>query len=290
MNLSCNSELLMFDGASVSVNERIIVGKFKAIEHFFDKHAVVKMANYCFFLFEEGEAEIEINGNSFSLSEGMLICAIPGDLWKWNYKKAVKGKFVFFEASFPLAGLKGGYSLEPISYLNSNSRQPVISLSKKLFGLLKYLGDDMYECYKENPVHWDLLRAQLWVYIFQVEKEFMTLENTTRKQEKENRVADFLNLVNKYFRTNHEVGFYASELNITPNYLNKIVKNTTGSSARDIILGRIISEAKILLRLTEITVSELAYKLGFEDPSYFIRYFKKIEGVTPGDYQKQGTL
>lgn len=63
-----------------------------------------------------------------------------------------------------------------------------------------------------------------------------------------------------------------------------------GINAYDYISSRIMAEAKVLLRLTDITVNELAYRLGFENVNYFIKCFKKSEGVTPGEYQKKGTL
>ena len=100
----------------------------------------------------------------------------------------------------------------------------------------------------------------------------------------------FIHLVNKNYDKNHDTRSYAEEMNITPNYLNKLVKSHLGISAYDYILNRIISEAKILLKLTNINVSELAYRLGYENPGYFIRLFKKAEGLTPLEYHKRGTL
>lgn len=290
LRLEKDKQLLKFNDASISINERIAIIEFNGEEKMVEETLIYKKAVYCFLLIEGGKVDLEVNAIRKEVSKDTLVCGIPGDTWIWHSKTELKGKFIIFESSFPLAGLKGGYSLEPISYLNSDSHDPFIRLSDKKFKRLKILGEDMKECIEETPVFWDLLRAQLWEFIFLVEKEYMANGQGIRKTDNENRLPEFINLVNKYYRTNHETSFYAEKLNITSNYLNKIVKANLGLSAREFILGRLISEAKILLRLTETNISEIAYNLGFENPNYFIRYFKKIEGITPGEYKKKGTL
>ena len=285
-----NTDLFMFDSVSVSVNERIAVVDFTEMASLIDSASVLKNAIYCFLLVEGGRAEIEINGIRKRVSKGWLVCGVPGDSWIWHNKSDLKGRFILFEASFPLAGLKGGYSLEPISHINASHHFPFIALSTKRFRQLKFVSENMLECLNDEPVFWDLLRSELWSFIFLSEKEYLSNGNKGRKQEKENRVGEFINLVNKHYLTERTAAFYAKELNISTNYLNKLVKTSVGMSVREVILGRLLSEAKILLRLTEINVNELAYKLGFEDPNYFIRCFKKAEGITPGEYQKLGSL
>lgn len=245
---------------------------------------------YCFFLVEEGEASVKVNGAEAMVKAPELICGLPGDLWEWKDENRLWGRFICFEAPFILAGLKGGYSLDPISFLNPEQRYPFIPLSECKFQRLKLLVNDMEECMSENPVFYDLLRAQLWQFIFLSEKEYILNGNAGRKLECKNYLMRFMSLVNTHYAQHHDTGFYADQMHITPNYLNKICKTLIDTNARDYILNRILSEAKILLRLTNISVSELSYKLGFENTNYFIKIFKKNEGLTPGDYRRSGTL
>jgi len=74
---------------------------------------------------------------------------------------------------------------------------------------------------------------------------------------------------------------YASCLNIHTNYLNRAVKEITGKSTTSHITERIIAEAKALLQHTDWNISEVAYALGFEYPTYFNNFFKKHTGTTP---------
>ncbi|KUJ63906.1 DNA-binding protein [Flavobacteriaceae bacterium CRH] len=96
----------------------------------------------------------------------------------------------------------------------------------------------------------------------------------------------FKELIHDNIKTHHQVHYYASELNVTPNHLNKSVKATTGKSAAQWIDETILLEAKYLLFQTTLSVSEIAVQVGHEDHSYFSRFFKKQEGITPVQYRK----
>lgn len=74
---------------------------------------------------------------------------------------------------------------------------------------------------------------------------------------------------------------YADRLAIHVNHLNKVLKENTGKTTTDIISGRILQEAKILLRQTDWNVSEIAYSLGFEEVAHFSNFFKKQTTVAP---------
>ena len=245
---------------------------------------------YCFLLLESGCIEVSVNGYHKKICAPIVISSIPGDIWEWKNAENTFGKFICFEAPFLQAVLNGGFTLEPVSFLNSENHYPFISLSEERFNKLKTLADDMKECQEEKPVFYDMIRCQLWQFIFLAEKEFILNGNKGRNPEVKNHLSDFINLVNRFYHSNRDTWFYADKLNISPNYLNKISREKLGMSARDYIFNRIMSEAKVLLRLTKINVNELAYRLGFDDPNYFIRCFKKCEGMTPGEYQSRGTL
>ena len=74
---------------------------------------------------------------------------------------------------------------------------------------------------------------------------------------------------------------YAQHLNVHVNYLNRAVKEVTGKSTTAHITERIITEAKALLQHTDWSISEIAYALGFDYPTYFNNFFKKITGTNP---------
>ena len=83
------------------------------------------------------------------------------------------------------------------------------------------------------------------------------------------------------------VADFAAALHVSSNYLSDTVKRETGKTPTQIIKERTILEAKSLLRNTQLTVSEVAYFLLFDDPSYFAKYFKAATGVSPSNFKNQ---
>jgi AraC-like DNA-binding protein len=82
--------------------------------------------------------------------------------------------------------------------------------------------------------------------------------------------------------------FYAKTLKITPNHLNKSVKSVTGKTAIGLLNEMRLIEAQLRLKHTDFSISEIAYQVGFEDRSYFSRFFKKATGDSPVEFRKKG--
>jgi AraC family transcriptional activator of pobA len=80
---------------------------------------------------------------------------------------------------------------------------------------------------------------------------------------------------------------YALQLSVHVNHLNRVVKNTTSKSTSDHIAERIISEAKALLLHKDWNIADVAFALGFEYPTHFNGYFKRITGITPRAYRQE---
>ncbi|MBK6817304.1 MAG: helix-turn-helix transcriptional regulator [Saprospiraceae bacterium] len=74
---------------------------------------------------------------------------------------------------------------------------------------------------------------------------------------------------------------FAKTLGVHINHLNKVLKETTGNSTSETINGRVVEEAKILLRQTQWNVSEVAFALGFDEVAHFSNFFKKHTGLSP---------
>lgn len=83
------------------------------------------------------------------------------------------------------------------------------------------------------------------------------------------------------------VRFCASCLHISPNYFGDLIKKEAGKSAQEYIHAFIVDKAKIHLLSTTMSISEVAYHLGFKYPHHFSRLFKKISGHTPSEYREQ---
>jgi AraC family transcriptional activator of pobA len=95
----------------------------------------------------------------------------------------------------------------------------------------------------------------------------------------------FLLLLETHFDARHPVSFYAGQLSVTAKTLNNCVRGITGRTTIELIQERTLTEAKRLLLFTAESSKEIAWSLAFKDASYFTRFFKKLEGVTPGEFK-----
>ena len=115
-----------------------------------------------------------------------------------------------------------------------------------------------------------------------------------RKQLSGVTVTKFNELLNTYFENGKAEGkglptvsILAPQLNLSSKYLSDLLKQETGKTALELIHLYVISEAKNLLVAGEQSISEIAYRLGFENPPYFSRLFKKEVGVSPKEFKNQ---
>jgi AraC-like DNA-binding protein len=74
-------------------------------------------------------------------------------------------------------------------------------------------------------------------------------------------------------------------LSVSPNHLNRVIKDNTGQTASEIIKDMLLLEAKSLLKYTDSSIAEIAYQLDFSDPASFNRFFRKITAETPLAYR-----
>lgn len=95
--------------------------------------------------------------------------------------------------------------------------------------------------------------------------------------------ARFRALVERHFREQHGLGFYAAELGLTERSLNRLATRGTGRSAKAYLTERLVLEARRQLAYTTFPVATIAYELGFDDPSYFSRFYRKATGRLPSE-------
>ncbi|WP_027797882.1 helix-turn-helix domain-containing protein [Paraburkholderia acidipaludis] len=95
----------------------------------------------------------------------------------------------------------------------------------------------------------------------------------------------FSRLVEKHYREHLSISQYAALLGVTPVYLNTVCQRAAGQSALSIVHQRLLLEAKRNLVYTTLNVSQIADLLGFTEPAYFTRFFKRLTGTTPNHFR-----
>jgi AraC-like DNA-binding protein len=99
------------------------------------------------------------------------------------------------------------------------------------------------------------------------------------------KINKFESLLEEYFRTEKLPSFYAEKLNITLKHLNRICNEILQKTATEVITDRVILEIKRMLIDKQLAVNEVAFKVGYEDYSYFSRFFKKQTGLSPTEFR-----
>ncbi|BDD04283.1 helix-turn-helix domain-containing protein [Aureibacter tunicatorum] len=96
----------------------------------------------------------------------------------------------------------------------------------------------------------------------------------------------FQMLIDQHLHTNHDVAFYADALNVSMKKLTQITKSVIAETPSSVISKRLIIEAKKLLAYSDESISSIAYDLGFDDNSYFSKFFKKKTKMLPKEFRK----
>lgn len=96
---------------------------------------------------------------------------------------------------------------------------------------------------------------------------------------------DFTNLVTRYHKREREVAYYANQLSITPDYLNKVCKMHWETTAKGYIDWQVVMDIKNYLTCTDLSIKCIAAQLNFDDSSYMCRFFKKQTSMSPLEYR-----
>lgn len=115
------------------------------------------------------------------------------------------------------------------------------------------------------------------------QKQTSAPSRLSRQEEVFNR---FIALVNEYGKRERNISFYAGKLCLTAHYLSTVIRETSGQTVMQWINQAVILEAKVLLKHSDMLVFQISDELNFPNPSFFSKFFKRMTGMTPAEYQK----
>jgi len=160
--------------------------------------------------------------------------------------------------------------------------EPVLSLtdleSNWVNSIEKLLHEELLKLTPNKQIAHGLFQALIF--------KILELSNSKAHLNRNQKIAiEFKKLVYMHHRENKSVSFYAKELTVSGNYLNRCVKAVFNKTSKDMITEIRIIQSQLLLWDKSKDISEICYELNFEDPSYFSRIFKKLIGYTPTEYR-----
>lgn len=134
----------------------------------------------------------------------------------------------------------------------------------------------------------EILRRYFKIFLIYLSRQFEAPVDAQRQPRNTELLQNFMSLLEKNFKTKKMVADYADQLAVTPNYLNEVIKKTTGFSAGHHIRQRVALEAKRQAAYSNICMKKIAYDLGFCDMAHFSKFFKNTTGMNFSDFKKNG--
>ncbi|HVU98669.1 MAG TPA: helix-turn-helix transcriptional regulator [Puia sp.] len=238
--------------------------------------------------FRGGKGKHSIDFTQFPVEAGQVYFMTPGQVHSWNFEGVPTGYVVNFSEGFLKSFLLDANYLDRFSFFSGNATDSVVRLTgpvqEKVAGLL----GEMTEEYRASAAA-DLFRAQLvqlflWVQSGIASGRPALPAAATQKQQV---MGSFRKLLDQNYKTMRLPSEYAALLFVTPNHLNVLSRHLLGRSAGEVIRDRVLLEAKRLLTNAGMTGAQIADELNFQDNSYFNRFFKKYEGVTPEEFRRK---
>lgn len=272
-----------------NINELLSVDRFRGYVESNPHLQQVHNHNYYHLVyFTEGSGEHLIDFEKFPVKTGMMYFMKPGQVHQWYFKEKYDGFVVNFSSSFfDWIGINSSL-LQKFSFLQSiKITDHVIELNKELQAVISPLFEGIINENLLNDQFTNLkIGSQLLELFILIERNYFADSNAVNDY-KSVLLNNFQTLIDQHFKVKKLPKDYAEMLYITPNHLNALCKDLGGISAGELIRSRVVLEAKRLLVNKELSVSEIAYELNFQDASYFVKFFKKYTNFTPEQFRKQ---
>lgn len=250
------------------------------------------LAAYCV----EGSVDCSVNLTDYHLTTGTLLLITPGNIIRITQPdeldQNLRVTLICVSASYiSNIGINPSKVLvEAVEVL----RDPCIHLSDDEAEMLHKYVNLALDITKSNS---QFVKESIGGLVSSVFYQFAGfLANSKRREDMEKPVRttrqrqmleQFMKLAINDHAREHLVGYYADKMCVTPKYLSKIVKETSGRSVPDWLSELLILDAKNMLRHTDITIKEISARLNFPSQSFFFRFFKNHTGLTPTQYREE---
>lgn len=236
--------------------------------------------------FEDGGTHT-VDFTTYSIEKNTVLFISKDQVHHFDDNLAVKGKLIHFNESFFMHTDVDVFLKYNIFKSTENPCYPIdletAAVGRSYLELIEKELDKRHEFGFEEVIRF-LLKS------FLINLERVHQKDSIKKLELyspyELQFFKFKELVEAHYADGCSVSNYAESLNISSKTLTTITKSITGKTPAEVIAERITLEAKRLLKFSTLQVAEVAFKLGFEDASYFIKYFKRQVAMSPMEYRK----
>lgn len=268
-----------------SVTSDLYINTFK--NHLINHSFVEKPHRHNFYLlvfFTNGSGIHEVDFDRFDIRPGSVFVLQPGQMHHWILSEDIEGFIVFYTAEMYNLYF-GNKTIEDYPFYFSVKNSPEIVLdTAEINAVLPYFENLIAEMQTNKVlkrdkimnlldiIHIELARKYNEIYIHEAHSYNVKIKNLEQ-------------LLETKFKEEKSAAFYASALNVSLKHLNRICNEILKKTTTEVIVDRVMLEAKRMLLDKNWTVNEIAIELGYEDYSYFTRLFKKHTAMTPTNFR-----
>lgn len=257
-----------------------------------------RSSTYVAALVTEGTGTIHLDGVPYCVQPGTLYFLRPWTVRSIHKQDQWKGYVLMFTSEYVA---KRSVSSDPMREypFYRKGAQPLIHIAPdevaELYTQFGFIDKEFAHPTRSKADRLDLIYHLLQALMIKSRQIYRETLSATDYSQPVSMVERFQSLLQMYYLpdpnqaspvllTVHEA---ADRLHIHPHYLSDILKKYTGKTALQHIRERTVFEAQNMIRNTDLTVAEIGYRLHFEDPSNFTKFFKSITGITPRAYREQ---
>ena len=235
----------------------------------------------------DGKLEVKLDEVSHSLAGSWAITIPPGVVHGFRFQPDAQG--VVLTLAEPLLS-EQSYQMSQNYFDDLTSSSQTIQFQQEdvLFNQLKQFFRLIEGEFQRTDAGYNIMlewQVKMVLMTLKRQLENSQLQSSTGSASSQT-LSSFRGLLEERYRNQWTVQQYAAALHTSVSSLNRLCSEAVGLTAKNIIQERVLMEAKRKLIYTRNTLDQTAYTLGFKDPAYFSRFFKRLEGVSPSDYRK----
>ncbi len=231
---------------------------------------------------QRGQAEVEIEGVRSTVAEAAIQVVPPLTVHGFRFSEDIQGHVLTFGAAL-VAELEQRLGA-PLGVLAKAACYPLGQDRARLRALVETLQHEYQGTALARATLLESLMTALMVWISRRQQSGQAPR--TRDERDRQVLGAYLRLVESHYREHLSVEALAGRLNVSSLQLNQLCRTLTGQSALQVVHQRLLLEARRNLAYSRMSIGQLSDSLGFSDPTYFARFFKRMSGQTPNAYRR----
>lgn len=242
---------------------------------------------YSLIYIKQGKGKHLIDFVEYPFCDDSFILVYKDQIHAYDFSNPIQGYVLLFTQDFVDQTLVQGRLNEYLPMYLDKSYDPVLNLLPPLAVSVQAILSEIHKEQQQEKPEFEIMSAffvALTLMLKRVRSQKITQELTKEQRAKYNQ---FITLLSQHYRHTRDASFFADKVFTTYKTLNHICKLATGNTVKQLIDSYVILEAKRELSLDKISTQQLAFALGFDDSSNFVKYFKKQTGLTPSKFQKE---